>query len=174
MLPEISRKSVAIPEGTNLLRSSKQQYQDLQKEKQKLKEFGDWKNTKNFINKRDRLMKNSWRHGVVGVENPLNPDSEVYNDIHHNKQLIEENKNYINNKRKKNLSKYNNTSSQINFGIDPQYSRSDNKGVVSMDHQWKSKKNSPERFKSTHDNIFVSHIPSKKEQMKARRLNVHI
>ena len=173
LLPDISRKSMTLPEGTNLLKSSRQQYQEYLRDKNDIDNYKNWKQTKNYINKRHRLIKNGWRHGVVGVENPLDPDSEVYVDTHKNKVVAEKNKDFINNRRKKNLSKYNNTSAQISFGVDPKYMRKDKK-VIEVDHQWKSKKFSPERFTNTHNHLFVPQIPTKRETMKARRLNVQI
>lgn len=163
LLPDIGRKSVALPEWASLLKSSKQQYSDFLKEKQALREFQDWKQTKNYINKRDRLLKNSWRHGVIGVENPLDPDSEVYNDIHQNKLIEQKNKDIINNRRMKNLVKYTNTSSQINFGIEPKFARLEEKKIVELDHQWKSKRSSPERLKiALRISLCLIFLPKKK------------
>lgn len=94
-----------LPLTKGLLKNSKQQYKEFTETKNSLAANQNWRQTKNFINRRDRLMKNGWRHGVVGVENPKNPDSDVYNDIYNKMMLIEQNKEYINNKRKSILQK---------------------------------------------------------------------
>jgi ribosomal protein S18 len=99
-LPNIHRNSVAVPESSNLLKSSKQQYEDFLAQKQNLEEYKNFKETKNFLSKRDKIMKSGWRHGVVGVENPLDPDSEVYNDRYNQNKLKELNKELIDNRRK--------------------------------------------------------------------------
>lgn len=33
-----------------------------------------------FINKRDRVIRNGWRHGILGVENPDDPGTDLYKD----------------------------------------------------------------------------------------------
>jgi len=47
-------------------------------------------------------------------------------------------------------------------------SLNDSKKIVSIDHVWKSKRVSPERFTNTHEHLFVPHIPSQKEARKAK------
>ncbi|CAI2376237.1 unnamed protein product [Moneuplotes crassus] len=158
LLPEILRKSVSIPEGNSLLRNSKQQFQDFLQERQNQENFKELKEKKNFITKREKLLKSGWRHGVIGIENPINPSSDVYNELHKTQSKIQMEKDIINNRRKKSLNK---NLHKVDKEID-------------IDHQWKSKKISPERFKGSHSRIFESHIPTKREIMKARRLKVDI
>jgi hypothetical protein len=31
-----------------------------------------------FVNKRDRVLNNGWKHGILGVENPEDPGSSIY------------------------------------------------------------------------------------------------
>ncbi len=151
-----------------LLKTSKEQFQEFCETRDTLKEYNELKKNKNFLTKRDRIMKNGWRHGVVGVENPLSPDSDVYNDIYLAKTLLEKEKNLINSRRLSTLKKNNNTSSQINFGVEQRYTRDEDEKVVSIDHDWKSKKVSPERFINTHENIFVPYIPPQKEVRRSK------
>ncbi|CAI2387702.1 unnamed protein product [Moneuplotes crassus] len=158
ILPDISRKSMVVPNSNNLLKNSKQQYQDFLQEKQGLSNFKELKEKKNYVTKRERLMKSGWRHGVIGIENPLNPTSDVYNQIHQAQTAVKIEKDFINDRRKKNLTR---NLHKVDKGVD-------------IDHQWKSKKISPERFKGSFSNIFESHIPTKREIMKARRLKVDI
>lgn len=33
-----------------------------------------------FVNKRDRLIKCGWRHGILGIENPDDPGTDIYKD----------------------------------------------------------------------------------------------
>lgn len=98
--PPINRKSLSIS-SKGLLKSSKEQFKEFQQARKSLAEYNELKQTKNFINKRDRIMKNSWRHGVVGVENPNDPDSEVYSDIYQHKLALERDRNLIQNRRNK-------------------------------------------------------------------------
>ena len=46
--------------------------------KQKVDEAVKVWEEKRFLGKRDRLLNTAWRHGIVGIENPLEPKSEVY------------------------------------------------------------------------------------------------
>ena len=34
-----------------------------------------------FMKKRQRLLKNNWKHGIIGIENPEKPITEVYKQI---------------------------------------------------------------------------------------------
>ena len=34
-----------------------------------------------FVNKRDRVLKCGWRHGILGVENTNDPGTEIYKDL---------------------------------------------------------------------------------------------
>jgi len=97
--PPIGKHVVSL-NSSKVLRTSKQQYQDFLRNKSSLDNYNGLKNTKSFINKRDRIMKNGFRHGVVGVENPKDPDSEVYLEMFKQKSAVEHNKEIINRQRR--------------------------------------------------------------------------
>lgn len=98
-VPAMKRKSMNLSSTKGLLKTSKEQYQEFCEARNTLKEYNELKNTKNFLSKRDRIMKNGWRHGVVGVENPLSPDSDIYSDAYYTRSVTEKDKNLINSRR---------------------------------------------------------------------------
>jgi hypothetical protein len=64
-----------------ITRSPLKQYEEFDSLRQSMKEFHDLKVEKQFLNKRDRLFKNTWRHGILGVDNPDSPTSGIYKKI---------------------------------------------------------------------------------------------
>lgn len=98
-VPALKRKSMNLSSTKGLLKTSKEQYQEFCEARDTLKEYNELKSNKDFLTKRDRIMKNGWRHGVVGVENPLSPDSDIYNDAYYTRTLINKDKNSINGRR---------------------------------------------------------------------------
>ena len=57
-----------------------------------------------------------------------------YPYINLSKTLLDKEKSLINNRRLSTLKKNNNTSSQINFGVEQRYTRDEDEKVVSIDH----------------------------------------
>jgi len=53
--------------------------------KEELKKFKEFKDTQKFVGKRDRILKNGWRHGILGVENPDDPGTDIYRDLQQNR-----------------------------------------------------------------------------------------
>jgi hypothetical protein len=43
-----------------------------------MKRYIEFKDQYNFAGKRDRQMRNGWRHGVLGVENPDDMGTQVF------------------------------------------------------------------------------------------------
>ncbi len=56
--------------------------------KEELKRYKDFKDQYNFAGRRDRQLKHGWRHGILGVENPDDPGTEIYKEtqMHRNYQ----------------------------------------------------------------------------------------
>ena len=55
--------------------------------------FKNSNKTKKFLNQRERLMRSTWKHGIVGVENPDSPQSDVHVETHnvqHKAYIIKE------------------------------------------------------------------------------------
>lgn len=63
------------------LRSPQQKKTETLAIKEELARYKDFKEKYNLANKRDRQLKNGWRHGVLGVENPDDMGTEVYKDV---------------------------------------------------------------------------------------------
>ena len=99
-LPFVQRQSSDISSVKPACKTSKQQYKEFMQTKQALKDYNNSKTTKNFLAKRDRIIKNGWRHGVLGVESPENPDSDIYNEAYKAKVKMLNDKNVINSRRK--------------------------------------------------------------------------
>ena len=112
------------------------------------------------------MLNTAWRHGIVGVENPIEPLSEVYLKKHQEMLDWQRQKDTINFKWQRSLFEKTLTSSQINFGLSKDNQWPDTWGIVTIAHAWKSKRVSPERFYDTHQNIFVPYIPKQDESWK--------
>lgn len=55
-----------------------------------------------FFGKRDRIIKNGWRHGIFGVEDPDNTNPSVfYKESLEKKNLMYHEREVINNRRSK-------------------------------------------------------------------------
>jgi len=63
-----------------------------------MQRFREWKDQHRYINKRDRQIKNQWKHGIVGVENPED-GGEVFRDIQGHKNDLSAEKGKINERR---------------------------------------------------------------------------
>jgi hypothetical protein len=80
---------------STLVKNPQQRFEEYDSLRKSMKEYQNLKNEKQFLNKRDRLFKNTWKHGIVGVENPDYPKSDVYKQINterHNIQAIKTNR----------------------------------------------------------------------------------
>ena len=68
---------------------------------EQLKQVSDYKEQGKFLNRRDRIIKNHWRHGIVGVDDadskkPL----DFYERQRQERLSVEDGKNFINDRRK--------------------------------------------------------------------------
>lgn len=63
------------------VKSPKQRFEEFDTLRKSLQEREKFKSQKRFLNQRDRLLKNNWKHGILGIENPDSPTSEVYKEI---------------------------------------------------------------------------------------------
>ncbi len=78
------------------LRSPAERRAELKDIKSKLEDFNATKTQQVFFGKRNRIIKNGWRHGIVGVEDPDSPTPSVFyqealerkNKIYHDKEVI--------------------------------------------------------------------------------------
>ena len=53
--------------------------------KQSINDYQKMKNQRNFLTKRERLMKTNWKHGIVGVDGPETPQNNVYKSLNQQK-----------------------------------------------------------------------------------------
>ena len=78
------------------LRSPAQRRAELKEIKTKLHDFNAMKTQQVFFGKRDRIIKNGWRHGIFGVEDPDSTNPSVFyresldkrNQSNHEKEVI--------------------------------------------------------------------------------------
>jgi hypothetical protein len=96
-LPALKKINLWNPK---VLKSSKQQYEEFLEQKRITERQKQLKMEKDYLTKRDRIIKHSYRHGVVGVECPDDPDSEIYKDIFMTKSIWEKGKELINSRRR--------------------------------------------------------------------------
>ena len=120
--------------------------------------FQEMKSQKIFIKKRNRIIQNGWRDGIVGVEQPGDYGSHFYSpEILKQEQKKAERLTLRNNCNLKPSSSYlcldlqekAGESAQIDFSSSSRTARKDNK-VVEMHHGWTAKKISDVRFRDTH------------------------
>lgn len=82
--------------------------------KEKLSDYAAFKKTQNELGKRDRVIKNAWRHGITGMDNADSVNSSIfYRDLKSRKDFQQSEKDTINSKRKDGLSILFGTSSQL-------------------------------------------------------------
>lgn len=60
------------------LRTPAERRAELKDIKTKLQDFNAMKTQQVFFGKRDRIIKNGWRHGIVGVEDPDSSNPSVF------------------------------------------------------------------------------------------------
>ncbi len=101
-----------------------------------------------FLTKRDKLLRRSWKHGIVGVEIPDDPNSSIYKEEKTARESSQHEKDQINDLRKKRMVKHGGTSSQVDFARDSPIQKVD-KQEVAMYPEWKSKRSSKERYQDT-------------------------
>ena len=92
----------SLSSSTNQVKTPKQQYFEFKygwvvnqllnfsKMRSKLKEFQELRNQRRFLTKRERLLKSNWKHGVLGIEGPETPQSEVYKHLNKQKRMSTE------------------------------------------------------------------------------------
>lgn len=69
--------------------------------KEKLSDYAAFKKTQNELGKRDRVIKNAWRHGITGMDNADSVNSSIfYRDLKSRKDFQQSEKDTINSKRK--------------------------------------------------------------------------
>jgi len=73
------KATLYLDEGA--MRSPKQKYLETIKVRDEMRKMKEARAEFNFINKRDRVIRNSWKHGILGVENPDDPGSDFYRDV---------------------------------------------------------------------------------------------
>lgn len=60
------------------LRGPKEARAEVQEIAKQLKEYQEFKKTHGLITKRDRIMRTGWRHGVVGVDDADEENTQVF------------------------------------------------------------------------------------------------
>lgn len=71
------------------VKSPKKHLYEMTELKKSLNESQKLKSENNFLSKRNRLLKNNWKHGIVGVDNVDNPRNEIYKQLKAQKQPME-------------------------------------------------------------------------------------
>ncbi|CDW71374.1 UNKNOWN [Stylonychia lemnae] len=140
-------------ENTSALRSPKQRRDELQQIKQNLEIYSEFKQQQMFVGKRERLLKNGWRHGIVGVENSGTvgdqSQSVFYKEATLKKLGEQQEREAINRRRSK------------NFGISEEHKRSTSlfkspEKVVDIADTWRCKGKSPmnQGSQNTYERMF--------------------
>lgn len=75
---EMKRK---LFEEEGSLKIPKQRYLETIQLKEDLQKYKEFKEQQIFVNKRDRLLRNGWRHGILGVENTDDPGTDIYKEV---------------------------------------------------------------------------------------------
>jgi hypothetical protein len=82
--------------------------------KEKLADYQGFKKTNMELGRRDRIIKNAWRHGITGMDNADSANSSIfYKDLKARKDFQQSEKDTINGKRKQELGILFGTSSQL-------------------------------------------------------------
>jgi hypothetical protein len=119
------------------------------------------KSQKIFIKKRNRLIQNGWRDGILGVELPGDEEASYFytpellrqEERRAQKVAIRNNCKIIGFKRFIDLQEKAGESEEIEVAMNERTARKDPK-VVEMHHGWTSKKLSENRFRDTHHQVF--------------------
>ena len=102
-IPSLARDYKSIQETLYLddgaMRSPKQKYLETIKVRDEMRKMREVKAEFNFINKRDRIMRNSWKHGILGVEIPDDPGSDLFKNIQEQRNYQQSEKDHINGRR---------------------------------------------------------------------------
>ncbi len=80
MKSDLGELKKILYEDDGAIKSPKQKQLEVQRVKEEIQKFKEYRKQKIFLNKRDRCLKNNWKHGIVGVEEPDDPGSEVFKD----------------------------------------------------------------------------------------------
>lgn len=134
---------------SGLLKTPKERREELAEIKQKLETYNSIKTQHKFFGQRDRVFKGGWRHGIMGVEDADAHNSSVfYKEQNEHKMHLTNEKEAINNYRKKHLNIGLATSQQVEFGsIDCERRRTTihklPEPVIDIRETWRTKGRSP-------------------------------
>jgi len=150
------------------LRGSKSRMEELRQRKQMLTDYNDYKKEHAFLSKREKLVKSGWRHGITGVETPLNQAGKAsltgfYDDIKEKYNFKEQNHSYIQEKRSTVLNYHTGTSPSL--GLPPPVQSLKNE----IEYKTKGRIASPDRYRDTHNSIFreteAKYNPARAQQL---------
>lgn len=110
-----------------------------------------------FCVKRERLLRNLYRHGVMGIQKT---DGAVKKDHFYSTEearvKMNQEKEKIRERRMRQLEVMNAVSDQIDLCHSKEsFTRHDKTPVVDIFQEWKRKQVSPVRFKNTHESLFL-------------------
>jgi len=121
--------------------------------------------------KRERIIKNGYRNGVLGLDSPDKPDSVYFRDLQQARREEAERKAVILQRRQEDLNKYRSASSDIPFsnpGYESPIKKPANARQVSPD--WKSKRVSGQRFLDSHQRLFIEDKPKQMGQERMKNM----
>lgn len=82
--------------------------------KEKLEEFAKFKENHKYVGRRERVIKNGWRHGITGLDNADSENTSIfYQDSKKRKDLVQSEKDRMNTGRLQKLKISFGTSSQV-------------------------------------------------------------
>jgi len=154
---------------------------ELNQTKKEMEKFKELKQQIGSCVKRERLLRNQYRHGVLGINKTQNAIKKDHfyssNDAMVRMQTEKEK---IKVRHEKKLRVVNATSEQIDMCKNKDFIRKDD-NIVDIFQQWKRKQVSPIRYKNTHESIFMPDKRTPKmerlqslirENTKGRRFNI--
>lgn len=144
--------------------------------KSDMQDYNQIKNQCMLVNKRDRQLKGGWRNGVIGIESPEDPDTQIYVErakLLLNKQLRKTN---TEKSRATYIRARNGTSSQISFNnsiprpathyVGKRGERSKQRNgrvcvdsVADIAHGWTRKASTNRKRENTYTHLFNSNAP---------------
>mmetsp|Transcript_5068 Transcript_5068/g.4631 ORF Transcript_5068/g.4631 Transcript_5068/m.4631 type:complete len:144 (+) Transcript_5068:359-790(+) len=122
------------------LKSPAQTKAEFEEAKNMMRQYQDFKEKHNFVNKRAKVLNGGWKHGILGVEIPDDLGSNMFKERQSRVNYEQDQKNRINDYRLRKFVKAHEVSSQIDFARTGVHNttRKDQK-IIDIQPEWKTK-----------------------------------
>ena len=88
------------------LKNAAERKKEFEEYKENQKKFQEHKTKRKEVNKRDRVAKNGWKNGILGIDNVFEGDTVFFKEHQHEKIHAQFEKDYIQEKRKEGKSNH--------------------------------------------------------------------